>query len=183
VTPLACRRAFLRGAASRHRRTTAVAALLASTVLFTPRAFAQQLDSLTAGATIRIRRVTPWPTIRGTYLDRDSLGLYIRDRELQTERSLIPRADIRDVAVYAGVDYSKQSTRRNLIVGGIISGGLLVAGVLTDVRANRNCTYVCGPFATAAAAGASVIVMAGSFGLGLIQDRNGHDAWRPVPTP
>ena len=162
-------------------RAARLAALLAVALVVPGPLGAQPLDSLAAGARVRVIRHIPPPMVVGTVVRADSLGLVIaRDRE--PSMMTMSWSDLRRVDVSRGRRPTGEAFARGAKTGALIGVGLGLVATGLAIRADRECndcmipvTVIIVPVSVAFA-GATTLV-GGMIGVA------GRERWRRVWPP
>jgi hypothetical protein len=157
-------------------------ALAAAALLLAPAITAQQLDSLTVGARIRVQRIAPvWTVVRGTYVTRDSISFALDERGEAYSRLSVPVLEVRAVEMVVRRRTAGQAFGRGAgfgaVAGASVSAVLMVIAVRSDARSTGD-EWI----SSSAVAGVFSVLLTGvttlvGGGLGMLD----RDIWKPVP--
>jgi hypothetical protein len=128
-----------------HRSTAVIAlaarlaAFLALVLVIAGPLGAQSLDSLAAGARVRVARYVPSRMVVGTFVRADSLSLVIMPNRGPSTMTM-SRSDLRRVEISCGRRPTDEAFVRGARTGALIGVGLGLVATGLAIRADRECT-------------------------------------------
>ncbi len=142
---------------------------------------AQRVDSLTAGARIRVQRVAPaWTSVRGTYVSRDSLSFVLDPQDRSGVLDSIPMPEVAAVEISvlhrtAGQAFGRGAAR-GALAGIGVGAVLMTLATIADAREDGD-SYI----PARAVAGVFAVLLTGVTTLvGGAIGSTLRDEWKPV---